>query len=155
MSELPPTQRDLDMMRHAIALAKEAGESGEVPVAAVLYDDDGIVATGSNRREMDCDPTGHAEIVALREAGRARNSWRFNDCTMAVTLEPCPMCAGALVNARVKRLVFGAWDEKAGACESLYIITEDERLNHRVETHGGVLETECAALLSEFFKSRR
>ena len=155
MSELPPTQRDLDMMRHAIALAKETGESGEVPVAAVLYDDTGIVATGSNRREMDSDPTAHAEIVALREAGRVRKSWRFNDCTMAVTLEPCPMCAGALVNARLGRLVFGAWDEKAGACETLYVITEDERLNHTVETCGGVMEKECAGLLSDFFKARR
>ncbi len=155
MSTLEPTQHDVEMMRQAIELAKAAADAGEIPVAAVLYDDSGIIATGSNRRETDHDPTAHAEIVALREAGRKRGSWRFNDCTMVVTLEPCPMCAGALVNARVKRLVFGAWDEKAGACESLYIITEDERLNHRVETHGGVLETECAALLSDFFKSRR
>ncbi len=155
MSTLQPTQHDVEMMRQAIELAKAAADAGEIPVAAVLYDDSGIIATGSNRRETDHDPTAHAEIVALREAGRKRGGWRFNDCTMVVTLEPCPMCAGALVNARVKRLVFGAWDEKAGACESLYIITEDERLNHRVETHGGVLETECAALLSDFFKSRR
>ena len=155
MSTLEPTQHDVDMMRQAIEQAKAAADAGEIPVAAVLYDDSGIIATGSNRRETDHDPTAHAEIVALREAGRKRGGWRFNDCTMVVTLEPCPMCAGALVNARVKRLVFGAWDEKAGACESLYIITEDERLNHRVETHGGVLETECAALLSDFFKSRR
>ena len=155
MSTLEPTQHDVEMMRQAIELAKAAADAGEIPVAAVLYDDSGIIATGSNRRETDHDPTAHAEIVALREAGRKRGGWRFNDCTMVVTLEPCPMCAGALVNARVKRLVFGAWDEKAGACESLYIITEDERLNHRVETHGGVLETECAALLSDFFKSRR
>ena len=155
MSTLEPTQHDVEMMRKAIELAEAAAKAGEIPVAAVLYDDSGIVATGANRRETDHDPTAHAEIVALREAGRARGTWRFNECTMVVTLEPCPMCAGALVNARVKRLVFGAWDKKAGACESLYIITEDERLNHMVETHGGVLETECAALLSNFFKSRR
>jgi tRNA(adenine34) deaminase len=155
MTEATTTQRDVDMMQHAIELARAAATAGEIPVAAVLYDDNGIVATGSNRRETDYDPTAHAEIVALREGGRLRQGWRFNDCTMAVTLEPCPMCAGALVNARLGRLVFGAWDEKAGACETLYVITEDERLNHTVETHGGVLEQECAGLLSDFFKSRR
>ena len=155
MSEAAPTQRDIEMMRHAITLAEEAAASGEVPVAAVLYDDTDIIATGSNRRETDCDPTAHAEIIALREAGRIRQSWRLGDCTMAVTLEPCPMCAGALVNARIGRLVFGAWDKKAGACETLYVITEDERLNHTVDTCGGVLEEECAGLLSDFFKTRR
>ena len=152
---LEPSPRDFEMMQHAIGLAEGAAAEGEVPVAAVIYDDTDIIATGCNRREQDSDPTAHAEIVALREAGRSLERWRLDDCTMAVTLEPCPMCAGALVNARLGRLVFGAWDEKAGACQSLYVLTEDERLNHTVETHGGVLEDECASLLSEFFRARR
>lgn len=150
-----PPQRDIEMMRRAITLAEQAAGEGEIPVAAVIYDDEDIIATGFNRREQDHDPTAHAEIVALREAGRAIGGWRLEHCSMAVTLEPCPMCAGALVNARLGRLVFGAWDEKAGACESLYVITEDERLNHVVDVTGGVLETECAALLSGFFAARR
>ncbi len=150
-----PTPRDLEMMRHAIELAEAAGNDGEIPVAAVIYDESEIVATGSNRREHDHDPTAHAEVVALREAGRRRGGWRLDGCSMAVTLEPCPMCAGALVNARLGRVVFGAWDEKAGACETLYMITEDERLNHSVDVLGGVLEPDCARLLSDFFKARR
>jgi len=150
-----PTPRDIEMMQRAIKLAGEAAERGEIPVGAVIYDAEEIVAEGCNRREEDSDPTGHAEIVALRAAGLDRSSWRLTDCSMAVTLEPCPMCAGALVNARLGRLVFGAWDEKAGACASLYVITEDERLNHCVETIGGVLEAECASLLSTFFQARR
>lgn len=150
-----PTPRDMEMMERAITLAAEAAERGEIPVGAVIYDDERIIGEGCNRREEDSDPTGHAEIVALRAAGAHRSSWRLNDCSMAVTLEPCPMCAGALVNARLGRLIFGAWDEKAGACASLYIITEDERLNHRVETIGGVMERKCASLLSAFFKARR
>jgi len=149
------TPRDIEMMQRAMELAGEAAEHGEIPVGAVIYDEDGIIAEGCNRREEDSDPTGHAEIVALRAAGQHRSSWRLTDCSMAVTLEPCPMCAGALVNARLGRLVFGAWDEKAGACASLYMITEDERLNHCVETIGGVMESECASLLSTFFKARR
>lgn len=147
--------RDIEMMEHALELAEAAGRDGEIPVAAVIYDDTRIIATGSNRREHDHDPTAHAEIVALREAGTRTGSWRLDGCSMAVTLEPCPMCAGALVNARLGRVVFGAWDEKAGACETLYMIPEDERLNHTVEVVGGVLEPRCAQLLSSFFETRR
>lgn len=150
-----PTPRDIEMMQHAIELAEAAGREGEIPVAAVLYDEHEIIASGSNRREHDHDPTAHAEIVALREAGRRLGGWRLDRCSMAVTLEPCPMCAGALVNARLGRVVFGAWDEKAGACETLYMIPEDERLNHSVEVIGGVLEPQCARLLSSFFEARR
>ncbi|MEE2718777.1 MAG: tRNA adenosine(34) deaminase TadA [Planctomycetota bacterium] len=155
MTDAGPSPRDIAMMEHAIELAAAAGRDGEIPVAAVIYDDDEIIATGSNRREHDHDPTAHAEIVALREAGRRIGGWRLDRYSMAVTLEPCPMCAGALVNARLGRLLFGAWDEKAGACESLYMIPEDERLNHAVQVQGGVLEPRCAQLLSDFFKARR
>lgn len=150
---------DLRMMRRALRLAAGAATKGEVPIAAVVWRErDGaieIVAEAANDREASGDPTGHAEIVALRRAGERLGSWRLTGCSMAVTLEPCPMCAGALVNARLDRCVFGASDPKAGACGTLYRIAEDPRLNHRVEIIGGVLAEESVALLQRFFRRRR
>ncbi|MDG2021953.1 MAG: tRNA adenosine(34) deaminase TadA [Phycisphaerales bacterium] len=146
---------DVRMMERAIELARAAGANGEVPVGAVVYRGEEILGEAANNRETCCDPTGHAEMVALREAGNRLGSWRLEGCSMAVTLEPCPMCAGALVNARLKRLVYGAFDPKAGACTSLYDIPGDRRLNHRVEMIGGIEETRCAELLKAFFRRRR
>lgn len=146
---------DVRMMERAIELARVAAANGEIPVGAVVYRGEEILGEAANNRERCCDPTGHAEMVALREAGSRLGSWRLADCSMAVTLEPCPMCAGALVNARLKRLVYGAFDPKAGACTSLFDIPGDRRLNHRVEMIGGVEEARCAELLKAFFRRRR
>lgn len=146
---------DLRMMERAIELARAAAGADEVPVGAVIYRGDEIIAEAGNNREATGDPTGHAELVALRIAGEKLGSWRLEGCGMAVTLEPCPMCAGALVNARLRRLVYGAFDAKAGACSSLFTIPEDRRLNHRVEMIGGVEEERCVELLRSFFKRRR
>ena len=146
---------DLRMMERAIELARSAAGAQEVPVGAVVYRGDEIIAEAANNREATGDPTGHAELVALREAGRRLGSWRLDGCSMAVTLEPCPMCAGALVNARLGRLIFGAYDPKAGACCTLFDIPADHRLNHRVEMIGGVEEDRCAELLRSFFRRRR
>jgi tRNA(adenine34) deaminase len=149
------TPTDLAMMRRAIDLAAAAAEAGEVPVAAVVYQGDRIRAEAANNRQATADPTGHAELLALREAGRALGHWHLGDCSLAVTLEPCPMCAGALVNARLGRLVYGADDPKAGACRTLYRIPTDQRLNHQVTVISGVLDDPCAKLLSDFFERRR
>ena len=150
------TERDVAMMRRAIELAQEAWDADEVPVGAVIYRGDQILAEAHNRRETDADPVAHAEIIALREAARTVGGWRLNDCTIVVTLEPCPMCAGAIVNARVGRVVYGATDPKMGAIESLYEICSDRRLNHRPEQIiKGVLGPECRGILREFFKQRR
>ena len=149
------TDVDIAMMERAIQLAERAGLRGEVPIAAVIYRGTEILAEAANNREETSDPTGHAEMIVLREAGGMLDGWRLNDCSMAVTLEPCPMCAGALVNARLGRLIYGAFDPKAGACHTLYRIPADTRLNHRVEMIGGVLESRCARLLSTFFKRLR
>jgi tRNA(adenine34) deaminase len=149
------TPTDQAMMTRAIDLAAAAADAGEVPVAAVVYQGERILAEAANNRQATADPTGHAEIVALREAGRALGHWRLNDCSLAVTLEPCPMCAGAMVNARLGRLVYGADDPKAGACRTLYSIPTDRRLNHQVTVIGGVLDEQCAQLLSDFFGCRR
>jgi len=146
---------DLRMMDRAIELARAAAGNDEVPVGAVVYRGDEIIAEAANNREATGDPTGHAELVALRLAGERLGTWRLDDCSMAVTLEPCPMCAGALVNARLGRLIYGAFDPKAGACCTLYEIPTDRRLNHRVEMIGGVEETRCAELLRAFFRRRR
>ncbi|MDP6986873.1 MAG: tRNA adenosine(34) deaminase TadA [Phycisphaerales bacterium] len=143
------------MMQRALALAAEAADRGDIPVGAVVYRGDEILGEGANRREVDHDPTGHAEIVAMREAGKRLGSWRLHDCAMAVTLEPCAMCAGAMVNARLQRVVWGADDAKAGACRSLYEIHADPRLNHRLEGVGGVLKDESIMLLQRFFSVRR
>jgi len=147
---------DIEAMREAIALARSAAEADETPVGCVVLDASGaIVGRGGNRREVDCDPTAHAEIIALRQAAAAAGSWRLNGATLVVTLEPCPMCAGAIVNARVARLIYGADDPKAGAIRTLYNLCDDPRLNHRLEIVGGVLGQECGKLLSEFFQARR
>jgi tRNA(adenine34) deaminase len=127
----------------------------DVPIGAACILDGRIIGRGHNRREADGDPTAHAEVLALRQAAQFLHSRRLENVTLYVTLEPCPMCAGALWLARVSRLVFGAWDEKAGACGSLFDIPRDPRLNHRLQVRGGVLQPECSALLREFFKSQR
>ena len=147
---------DVAGMRAALDMAAKSLETGDVPVGAVVLAPDGApIAGGCNRREGLADPTGHAEIVALRAAGDALHTWRLTGCTLVVTLEPCTMCAGALVLARVSRLVFGAWDPKAGAAGSVRDVVRDARLNHRVEVVGGVLEDECGALLRDFFEGHR
>ncbi len=153
--ETGPTTADLAMMQRAIALAEAAGSAGEVPIAAVVYRGAEILAEAANDREATSDPLGHAELRALSAAGRAIGTWRLDQCTMAVTLEPCPMCAAACVNARLGRLIYGALDPKAGACRSLYSIPTDMRLNHRVTVIGDVLAGESAALLRRFFQTRR
>ena len=147
----------LEPMHNALELAAFARDrSGDVPVGALLVaDDKTVVATGSNEREATGDSTAHAEIVAIREASVKRGNWNLEDLTLIVTLEPCVMCAGAIRAARIKRVVFGAWDELAGASGSVYDILRDPRLGKPVEVIGGVLEEECAALLVDFFKERR
>lgn len=142
-------------MREALRVAERAGARGDVPVGAIVVHDDRIVGVGFNTRERDDDPSGHAEIVAMRDACRRAGRWRLDGAALYVTLEPCPMCAGALVNARIARLVYGASDAKAGAVASLYQICTDPRLNHRLDVHGGVLASDCAALLSGFFARAR
>ncbi len=144
-------------MAEAIEMARRAGSIGEVPIGCVIVDDtsEQIIGRGCNRRETDRDPTAHAEILALREAARNRRDWRLVDCTLFVTLEPCPMCAGAIVNARVPRLVYGCDDPKAGAVRTLYQLCEDPRLNHTVSVTSGILAGPCAALLQDFFRAQR
>lgn len=142
-------------MRLALAEAEEAARLGEIPIGAVIVEGDEVLATGHNLRETLHDPTAHAEVVALRRAAQNRRSWRLTGATLYVTIEPCPMCAGALVLARIARLVYGAPDPKAGAVDTLMDIVRDERLNHRVEVTSGVLADQAASLLQEFFKTRR
>lgn len=142
-------------MRLALEAAAEAGEAGDVPVGAVVVAGGAVVARAGNRREAAADPTAHAEVLALREAAGAMGTWRLTDAVLYVTLEPCPMCAGALVAARLGRVVFGAADPKAGACGSLYNLCADPRLNHELPVSAGVLAEECAAQLSRWFARRR
>ena len=142
-------------MAMALAEAARAVEHGDVPVGAVVVGPGGLLAASHNERERRQDPTAHAEILALRQAAAALGTWRLQDTTMVVTLEPCPMCAGALVASRVKRLVFGAPDPKAGACGTLYQLCGDPRLNHELDVVPGVLADQSAALLSSFFAQRR
>src|SRR5687768_18502063 len=144
-------------MREAIAEANKALAAGEVPIGAVVvHEPTGkIIGRGHNRRENDHDPTAHAEILALREAAHTIGHWRLLDCVLVVTLEPCPMCAGAAVNARIPKLIYGCADAKAGAVRTLFRLCEDERLNHRVSVEEGVLATECAELLTGFFRAQR
>lgn len=147
---------DDDAMRRALDLAAGAAADGDVPVGALVLDESGIViGSGQNTRERDGDPTGHAEIVALRQAAVARGQWRLEGCTLVVTLEPCTMCAGALVQARIARLVFGAFDDKAGAVGSLWDVVRDRRLNHRPEVVSGVRAQDSTALLQAFFATHR
>lgn len=143
-------------MRVALDLARRAGAEGDVPIGALVVGPDGaLVGRGCNVREARHDPTGHAEVVALRDAGRALGTWRLDGCTLVVTLEPCTMCAGALVLSRVARVVFGAWDPKAGAAGSVRDVLRDARLNHRPDVVGGVLGDVCSQALQEFFVSQR
>jgi tRNA(adenine34) deaminase len=147
---------DLTAMERALALAAEAGAHGDVPVGAVVTDADGaILGEGRNLREVTADPTAHAEVVALRAAAASAGSWNLTGCTLVVTLEPCLMCAGALLQARISRVVFGAWDDKAGAAGSMYDVVRDRRLPYRAEVIGGVREDEASALLRAFFDPRR
>ncbi len=140
----------------ALDVARSALAAGEVPIGAVVLDPSGaVIASAHNEREALHDPTAHAEVVALRRAGAALGAWQLSGCTLVVTVEPCTMCAGALVLARVARLVFGAWDPKAGAVGSLWDVVRDRRLNHRPEVVAGVRESECAQLVAAFFAGRR
>ncbi|HWU85963.1 MAG TPA: tRNA adenosine(34) deaminase TadA [Kofleriaceae bacterium] len=145
---------DAAWMAHAIEEARASGAAGDVPVGAVVVHGGAIIGRGRNRREVDQDPTAHAEVVALRDAANALGHWRV-EATLFVTQEPCPMCAGAIVNARVRRLVFGCPNPKAGAVTTLYQIPTDPRLNHRVEVLGGIRSEECARLLQAFFAELR
>jgi tRNA(adenine34) deaminase len=143
-------------MRLALAVAERALPGGDVPIGAVVLDATGsVIGEGFNRRELDADPTAHAEVLALRAAAREAGQWRLEGCTLVVTLEPCTMCAGALVLARVDRVVFGAFDPKAGAVGSLWDVVRDPRLNHRPEVVAGVLAEECGRVLREFFETHR
>jgi tRNA(adenine34) deaminase len=147
---------DDDLMRLALAEAEQAMQTGDVPVGAIVVDEAGnVIGRGRNRREIDRDPTGHAEIVAMRQAAAHLGTWRLHGATLIVTLEPCVMCAGALVNARIEGVVYGCNDPKAGALRSLYLIGEDSRLNHRFAVTSGVLAEDCARLLSGFFAALR
>src|SRR5690348_16001187 len=146
---------DTDFMRQALEAARAARSAGEVPVGAVLVQGDAVIATGANRPITGCDPTAHAEIEALRAGARALGGYRLNGTTLYVTLEPCVMCASAIVHARVSRVVFGAWDPKAGAAGSTIDVFALPHMNHRVDVFGGVLMEESARLLNGFFESRR
>jgi tRNA(adenine34) deaminase len=146
---------DQQYMRIAIDQARIAEENGDVPIGAVIVHKDQIIAKAYNQREQLQDPTAHAEIIALTQAASALENWHLNDCSIYVTLEPCCMCAGALVLARIKRLIYGCDDTKTGAVKSLYNIVTDARLNHRVEVTSGVLADQCSAILQEFFARRR
>lgn len=146
---------DASFMDGALADAREALGHGDVPIGCVVARDGEVVARAHNARERDSDPTAHAEILALREAARVAGTWRLDDHVVYVTLEPCAMCAGAMVLARVARLVYGAPDPKAGAVRSVFNVVDDARLNHRIAVETGVREQECAALLREFFANRR
>ncbi len=149
------TKEDENYMRLAIEQAKIAEENGDVPIGAVIVHEGRIIAKAYNQRQQLQDPTAHAEIIALTQAAAALGSWRLNGCTMYVTLEPCPMCAGALVLSRMDGLVYGCDDPKAGACKSLYSIVTDGRLNHRLEVISGVMEEQCREQLQDFFARRR
>jgi tRNA(adenine34) deaminase len=150
-----PLQPHERWMRKALQLAERAYAEGEVPVGAVIVHQDRIVGEGYNQRETLRDPTAHAEMIAITQAAQVLESWRLLDCTLYVTLEPCPMCAGAIVQARLPQVIYGTTDPKAGACHTLYQITTDSRLNHRATVLGGVLQLECAQLLKQFFADQR
>lgn len=151
----PTAQNDEHFMLKAIEQAQIAEENGDVPIGAIITYENSIIARAHNQREQLNDPTAHAEIIALTQAAAYLKTWRLHGCTIYVTLEPCPMCAGALVLARVDRLVYGCNDPKTGSCGSLYNIVEDERLNHRIPTTAGVLKDECSRQLSAFFQKKR
>lgn len=158
MTEIPLTinhQDDQRYMRMAMDQAYLAQENGDVPIGCVIVHQNRVIARGCNQRELLHDPTAHAEIIALTQAAEFIGNWRLHGCTIYVTLEPCPMCAGALVLGRLDRLVYGAEDPKTGAVKSLYNIVQDDRLNHRMEVTAGVLKEECQKQLQEFFQRRR
>ncbi|WP_276309042.1 tRNA adenosine(34) deaminase TadA [Specibacter cremeus] len=157
MAPLPTPRPAHDAwMGLALGEARRALDTADVPIGAVVVGPDGqVIGTGRNEREAVGDPTAHAEVVAIRAAARALGSWRLDGCTLVVTLEPCTMCAGAIVLARVPRVVFGAWDEKAGAAGSVFDVLRERRLNHWVEVFPGVREDECGALLRDFFAAQR
>ena len=146
---------DVFMMQRALKQARKAAQINEVPVGAVIHRDQQILSESHNLRQSRQDPTAHAEIIALQQAAKKIGSWRLQGCTLVVTLEPCPMCAGALVNARIDRLAYGAADPKMGCVDSLYRLCHDNRFNHRLEVCSGVLGDECSRMLSEFFQRLR
>ncbi|MBU6385363.1 MAG: tRNA adenosine(34) deaminase TadA [Pirellula sp.] len=149
------TLGDEHFMRRALELAKQAAVQDEVPVGAIVVHENKIIATAYNQREQLADPTAHAEMIAITQAASHLGSWRLLDCTLFVTLEPCPMCAGAILQSRIPRVVYGAVDSKAGAVVSLYQLLSDVRLNHRCEVIGGVLAGQCGQVLTEFFERKR
>lgn len=149
------TEHDIAMMQLALEQAKAAAEIGEVPVGAVVYRGDELLATAHNMRETWADPTAHAELIALREAAKKLGTWRLDGCRLAVTLEPCPMCAGALVNSRLEAVIYGITDPKMGCVQTLHRLLDTEAFNHRVRWHGGVLADASLAMLQGFFKARR
>ena len=151
----PSLAADEQYIRNALDLARDAAKHNEVPIGAVVVRDGAILAAATNRTIRDQDPTGHAELLAIREAAAKLDRWRLDDCTLYVTLEPCAMCAGAIVLSRLKRVVFGAWDEKAGMAGSVGDLLRHPRLNHRPEVQAGVLADECAQLLEDFFRAQR
>lgn len=155
MFERAPSEIDIGWMQQALAAARDASLRDEVPVGACIVSGETLLAVAGNRTRTDCDPSAHAEILALREAARLAANYRLPDAVVYSTIEPCAMCAGALVQARVQRLVYGAKDERAGAVESRFRICDADFLNHRIEIVCGVLEAECRQLMQEFFKSRR
>lgn len=146
---------DIEYMREAIKQAKKAKEINEVPIGAVIVFKGKAIASGYNIRETSQKTLSHAELIAIEEANKRLGSWRLEDCTLYVTLEPCPMCAGAIVQSRIKRVVFGTFDPKAGCAGSLMNLLDDERFNHQVELSSGILEEECKSLLTDFFKNLR
>ena len=146
---------DEQYIRNAIDLARDAAKRNEVPIGAVIVRDGTIIAAATNRTVRDQDPTAHAELLAIREASSKLDRWRLDDCTLYVTIEPCAMCAGAIVLSRIRRVVFGAWDEKAGMAGSVDDLLRHPRLNHRAEVRAGVLAEECAGLLENFFRAQR
>lgn len=146
---------DSHYMELALQQAAQAPHVGEVPIGAVLVHHHEVIAAGHNYREISQDPTAHAEMIVIRKAAEQLQTWRLTETTLYVTLEPCPMCAGAIVQSRIARLVFGAWDPKAGACGSIFDIPAERRLNHRVQVMGGLLEQESRKLLQEFFRAKR
>lgn len=143
-------------MQEAVALAAQASEHGDIPVGALVLDEEGrVIGRGYNRREAHADPLAHAEVEALRDAARTRGGWNLEHCTLVVTLEPCPMCAGACLQTRIARIVFGAWDAKVGACGSVWDIMRDPHIGHSAQVIGGVHEDLCVAQLQDFFASKR
>ena len=152
---VPTSHERKAQMELALVEARACAHSDDVPVGAVILDAEGIlIATGRNTKERDEDPLGHAEVMAIRAAAEKLGNWRLNDCTLVVTLEPCVMCAGAILAARIPTVVYGAWDEKAGAAGSVFDLLRDRRLNHQVEVISGVLAEECGQLLTEFFREK-